>query len=174
MDSRTQRERMGRDASDVQRPSAPGQGSTSQVARHSAGGNRQVWRHRSEPVRHLRLVGPPPLEAFAKAAVESGEVRRLMSDHTSSIRQNGVGVLLGGHVPEALRGEDVAGVSVEVHPGPVVAHGGAWVGVPGGDARHAGRPGTGRGPRQRGRGHDRTMRAGRSTRSEQPAARAEG
>jgi hypothetical protein len=35
----------------------------------------------------------------------------------------------GGHVG----GEDVVGVPVEVLAGPVVAHGGAGVGVPGGD-----------------------------------------
>src|SRR6266496_1824269 len=35
----------------------------------------------------------------------------------------------GSHV----RGEDVVGVAVEVLAGPVIAHGGARVGVPGGD-----------------------------------------
>jgi hypothetical protein len=41
----------------------------------------------------------------------------------------------GGSFPEAMYrgGEDVVGVAVEILAGPVVAHGGSWVGVAGGD-----------------------------------------
>ncbi len=48
-------------------------------------------------------------------------------DHWSPEEGSGSGT--GGHVG----GQDVVGVAVEVLAGPVVAHGGAWVGVAGGD-----------------------------------------